>query len=261
MTVCSASRTEAVAGHRVHSPQCPVAAGRASASSPSGTGSARPLRRVPSRHLDPGLEAELALGDDLSPLAGPARSARRRHRPFRPFPPSASSPSNRPARPRRIRHPAPAARRWPGTTMPSFTVRTARRTLTNSPGQSLRSAFGNSALSLNVAVVVSIELSMTLSSPSAIGVESMRDSAVTLSGVASASRTLAMSCCGRLKITLSGLGLGQHDDGAAVRLQRLPTSTWRIPARPSIGAMIFVKLNCVRALLTAAASPAIRASC
>ena len=129
-----------------------------------------------------------------------------------------------------------------GTTTTCRSVSISSRTLTNWPGQSCRFAFGNSALIRTVPVVGSTWLSITCTLPVSAGVRPSGPMASTGSGPSAMPRlSSGRFCCGRLNSTEIGLisvmvTSPVVSDGRTI----LPTSTWRMPVRPAIGAVMSV---------------------
>ncbi|MNP28006.1 hypothetical protein D3C76_1209470 [compost metagenome] len=136
-----------------------------------------------------------------------------------------------------------------------FKVSASKRTLTNWLGNSVSSLFSKRALNFRVPVVVSIWLSILRSTPVACCFTSLRSQAST--GRAAPVRK-RLSTSGRLpwgKVKLTVIGwIWVMTTRAVVSLAatRLPTSSWRRPRRPVIGARILVNSRFSLASPTAA---------
>ncbi|MCY1439437.1 hypothetical protein D9M71_556730 [compost metagenome] len=115
--------------------------------------------------------------------------------------------------------------------------------------------FSKRALNFNVPVVVSIWLSMLPSSPTACRCTSLRSQASTrrAAPLRKRSSTSGRLPCGKVKLTVIGW-IWVMTTSAVVSLAatRLPTSSWRKPRRPEIGARILVNSRFSLASPTAA---------
>ena len=123
-----------------------------------------------------------------------------------------------------------------------LSVSISSRTLTNWPGHSCRFLLGNSAFSLTVPVVESTWLSTTLKVPLSTTASLSERNASTLSGpLAKAVLTRLISCCGRLNSTEIGCNCVSVTTPVESEARTmLPSSTRRMPVRPSSGERIVV---------------------
>ncbi len=123
-----------------------------------------------------------------------------------------------------------------GTTMASFSVRTASFTVTKAPGHSCSSLLSNTAFTFTVPDAASTALSTKASLPLRVPRPS-GSTATTLPPPPRSERSASCrSRCGRLKVTAIGSSWVIVTSGAALGCTSVPGNTLTVPARPELGA-------------------------